>query len=192
MYMYITSGTYDFVKKIKERYPEEEMILLQNPEKTEIWHESRKKRSVFASPRRYEILDSKGKFPEVGFASCHFIPVKDESRPIFEYEYGHLADCFLQENGVVAVRILRPIKNDTYLIILGWKDEELYSLWEFSPLYNELKHPSIQGNIFSGSAYVTTYYISDEEIDFEADDEVEEETDEELNKNEKNYECENH
>ena len=56
------------------------MLLMQNGETALLLHETSEK-TVFASPRRYEVVDGKGLLQEKGFVVMNNIPVTEEGRP---------------------------------------------------------------------------------------------------------------
>ena len=62
------------------------MVLMQNPQTAQLWHETTGK-TVFASPRKYEVIASASMLTNNGFICFSHIPVRDEGRPVFEYEF---------------------------------------------------------------------------------------------------------
>jgi heme-degrading monooxygenase HmoA len=162
--MYITTGTTDYLTKLKNDHPAEKMLLLENEDYTILLHETMGK-SVFNEPREYEVLDSVG---DLGgkFAVCNNIPVTDEGRPIFEYRFNQRARLIEKEPGFVAIRVLRPLSNDTYIIMTLWESEKHFKNWQQSKAYEKAhqkrgKQEEIeqQKTIFPRPSYVTTYII---------------------------------
>ncbi|MFK4998213.1 hypothetical protein ACI2OX_15270 [Bacillus sp. N9] len=84
MYIYITSGTYRYLRTFEEKHHEERMYLLQSFT-CQLWHETSGP-SIFQSPRTYEVIDSAGTLSSHGFVACNHLAISDEGRPIFEYE----------------------------------------------------------------------------------------------------------
>ena len=62
MYMYFTAGTRDFMEKLRERHANKGMILMHGGGQSLLVHESDSKKSLFQTPRRYEVIGSVGKF----------------------------------------------------------------------------------------------------------------------------------
>lgn len=165
MYIYITSGTYPFLKKIKMKHSKENMLLMQSVRSAEIWHET-EGNTVFKSPRKYEVLDAEGSFSNEGFVSCDHVPVRDENKPIFEFEFGNKANMAKHADGFIAARILRPLSHhDTYLIMKMWHNEKKYRNWLDSNDHHHMDIQNKMGNIFSGPAYTSTFIVSKDEIE---------------------------
>jgi heme oxygenase (mycobilin-producing) len=168
MKIYLTSGTFDFLQKIKEKHPSETMILMQNNETSVLLHETPKK-TVFGAPRSYQVLKSLGNLVQAGFASMKHIPVSDEERPVFEHRFKNKESIFQVLSGFIALRVLRPTKSNTYIIFTLWNNEKSYKEWEDSKahenLFNNLASESLQAQMFMGKSYVSSYYLPHEEKD---------------------------
>src|SRR5690606_30465632 len=65
MNLFMTTGTYDFMKKMREKHPNETMVLMQGENTTLLLHETEGK-TIFQTPRRYEVVDGTGTFKEKG------------------------------------------------------------------------------------------------------------------------------
>ncbi len=66
MNIYMTNGTYRFMKKLKEDHLDQNLTLLQNAESTLLLHETEGK-SIFQQPRKYEVIDSSGELKQKRF-----------------------------------------------------------------------------------------------------------------------------
>ena len=167
MNVYITTGTYDFLKTIKVKNPNETMLLMQNGETSLLLHETAGK-TVFASPRRYEVVDGKETLQEKGFVVMNNIPVTEEGRPILEYRFKNRTGQIESEPGFIAIRVLRPIRSDTYVILTVWEKESDFLRWTNSKSFHQAHHKKQETsasstNIFSGASYVTKYTLISEE-----------------------------
>ena len=87
MYMYFTAGTRDFMEKLQERHANKGMILMHGGGQSLLVHESDRKKSLFQTPRRYEVIGSVGNLAEDGYFVCNNVPVTDEGRPVFEHQF---------------------------------------------------------------------------------------------------------
>jgi heme oxygenase (mycobilin-producing) len=170
MNVYITHGTYDYLKKLKDMNENENMLLLQNEDTTYLFHETLGE-SVFKEPQRYEAVDQSGNLVfDRGFAVINFIPVTEEGRPLFEYRFKNRAGQIENEPGFVAMRVLRPISSDTYAIFTLWEDENAFTNWQNSKSFEKAhakkktsdesssannKHPQI----FPRPSYVKKYNV---------------------------------
>ncbi|MEK3799649.1 antibiotic biosynthesis monooxygenase [Peribacillus sp. FSL H8-0477] len=163
MYVYITSGTYEFLKEIKSKHQKENLLLMENFEKAVLLQETEGKKTVFASPRKFEVVDQRGALSEVGFVVLDNIPVREEERPGFEHRYKKRAETIENESGFLALRILRPLNSDTYVILTVWQNESSSSSWKnhFSSSADKSTNTwqDLNKNIFSGPPYVNQYKL---------------------------------
>ena len=87
----------------------------------------------------------------------------DEGRPVFEHRFLNRARAIEKEPGFIAFRLLRPIKDSTYIVITQWAGPHSFEVWKSSNAYKEAhanreKPTGIsQQNIFSAAPYITTY-----------------------------------
>lgn len=162
--MYITTGTLEYLHSVKEKYANENMVLLEGGDYAVLLHETDGE-TVFQEPRHYEVLDAVG---ELGgaFAVFNNIPVTDEGRPLFEYRFSQRARLIEKEPGFVAIRVLRPLSNDTYIIMTFWEGKEHFQNWQRSKAYEKAherreaaKQEEQQPTIFPRPSYVTTYTV---------------------------------
>jgi heme-degrading monooxygenase HmoA len=165
--IFITNGTIDYLHQLRERYPSETMLLLSEGDGALLVHETDGE-TVFNEPRPYEVLDAAG---ELGgaFAVFNNIPVTDEGRPLFEHRFSQRARLIEKEPGFVAIRVLRPLKSDTYIIMTLWENETAFKNWQQSKAYEKAhqKRGTEEGSgqqpsIFPRPSYVTTYVIANE------------------------------
>lgn len=165
MNFYITSGTFDFLNKMKEKNPNENMVIMQNNENAVLLHETMQK-TVFMMPKSYEVIHSIQSLENAGFAVMNYIPLTDEERPIFEFRFKNNHTPLQSQPGFRALRILRPRKGNTYIIITFWEKEEFYKDWKATSTYqnffNQTDTASTQLQLFSGSSYMKEYFISNE------------------------------
>lgn len=162
----MTSGTYDFLKRIKDKHPKETILLLQNNEGALLVHETANK-TVFSVPRSYEVLKSEGILENSGFLILHHIPVMDDDKPVFEFRFKSEKTSLNENPGFIALRVLRPLKSNTYIIFTLWRSEKAYMGWETSPSYQSFfqgaKSSTAQPQIFMGASYISKFYIPTEE-----------------------------
>jgi heme oxygenase (mycobilin-producing) len=167
MNVYMTTGTYDYLKKVESKYASETMIIMQNMNGTLLLHESSSE-SVFKEPRKYEVINSTGHLEKSGFVVMNNIPVTDEGRPLFEYQSKNIDQMIQGEPGLIAIRVLKPLSSSTYVILTQWEDESAFSNWKTSISYEKVHekigtgHGKAHTQIFSGTSYVNKYIIPTE------------------------------
>lgn len=168
MNLFMTTGTYDYLQKLREKHADETMVLMQGENTTLLLHETDGE-TIFQTPRRYEVVDGTGTFKEKGYFVLNNIPVTDEGRPIFEHRFKNRAGAIENEPGYVAFRVLRPLDSDTYVVLTEWESPAFFERWKESQAFKSA-HPKSgdsagekRPNIFSGASYVTTYKAKPEE-----------------------------
>lgn len=169
MNLYIAYGTEDYLSRIVEKHPNENMCLIKNADRTLLLHETMGK-TIFKEGHPYEVIDSAGSFPEEGFVVFNNIPVRDEGRPVFEDRFQNRPRLIENEPGFQTIRVLRPLKSDTYIILTIWEGEHSFKSWQQSRAYEHAHKQrgtkegiDQKASVFSGSSYVTNYYIVTEE-----------------------------
>ena len=164
MNLYMAFGTIDFLKKLQEKHKKENMIAYYNNETAILLHETAKK-SVFAAPRKYEVLTATGDIGNAKFSVFTYIPVTEEGKPLFEYNITQLSTLFQNTPGFVAFRTLRPIKSDTFVVSSFWTKESNYLDWTRSPAFKQLEKviektkAGLNQTIFSGPVYTKTFHL---------------------------------
>ncbi|MEC1524061.1 antibiotic biosynthesis monooxygenase [Neobacillus niacini] len=160
MNVYITTGTFEYLKGIEMTYPSESMATMVNQDGALLLHET-SKTSVFKEPRKYEILESSGLIGKEGFAVINNIPITEESVPLFEHQFKDLPSLLEKEKGFIAIRVLRPLSSNTYIILTIWESaitfENRKTLLdsEIKKAYENVKH----SHIFTSAPYVSKYTI---------------------------------
>lgn len=160
MHFYMTSGTPEFMESIKNKNPHKDIYLLHGKGNSVLIHETSEK-TIFQVPRKYEILETDGQFSKTGYFVLQHIPVSDEGKPVFEYQFTNLSPTIKNEPGFIALRVLKPIKSDTYIILTEWSGPHSYEIWTKSfPLNFDA---ITEKQKFFTSAPYTSFYTSKEE-----------------------------
>lgn len=164
----MTSGTFDYMKSIENKHSAETMLTMLDTDGALLLHET-EGATLFNEPRKYEVIDSAGSLKKSGFIVMNNIPVTDEGKPIFEYRFKNRPGMIEQEPGFIAIRVLRPLSSNTYIILTQWESESDFNAWQTSKAYDKAheKRGTEEGidkqpNIFSSQSYVTKYYIPKE------------------------------
>ncbi|MBO0603360.1 antibiotic biosynthesis monooxygenase [Sporosarcina sp. E16_3] len=167
MTIYMTSGTPEFMENLKEKYASEGLIAMHGQGNSLLLHETTGK-TVFQTPRRYEVVSSSGALQKNGYFVFNNIPVTDEGRPVFEHSFTDRAGAIESELGFIAFRLLRPLDSDTYIVLTEWSESTYYARWKNSSSFDKA-HPLNSADagidntlhIFSSAPYVTTYTTRD-------------------------------
>ncbi|CAG9609267.1 antibiotic biosynthesis monooxygenase family protein [Pseudoneobacillus rhizosphaerae] len=162
MYIYITTGTYEFLRIIKEKHPNDSFLLMENMEHALLLHETNGV-TVFKTSRNYEVFESNGPIPEKGFVALNHVPITEEGKPLFEHHIKKLLGL-----GMNSIRMLRPLKSNVYIILTIWENELAFKTWQMTKTYNEAFSMdksnlgvTTTANLFSSNPYISTYFIKE-------------------------------
>ncbi|MFC0561804.1 antibiotic biosynthesis monooxygenase family protein [Halalkalibacter alkalisediminis] len=113
--------------------------------------------------KHYEIFGETGSFKKEGYVVMNNIAVVENGRGTFEERFRNRAGLVETEPGFQAIRILRPLDDDTYVIMTVWDNEESFKSWQTSKSYeNAHKKRGTQAalatSIFPRPSFVTTFY----------------------------------
>lgn len=163
MNIFMTSGTPEFMEGLKEKHADKGLIAMHGQGNSLLLHETTGK-TIFQTPRRYEVIGSSGILNENGYFVFNNIPVTDEGRPIFELRFKDRAGKIESELGFIAFRLLRPLDSDTYIVMTEWTDNTYYARWKNSSSFAQThsKDRAVAGadktlHIFSSAPYITEY-----------------------------------
>lgn len=162
MKLYKWIGNEVEAKIMIEKVKEDEILTLQNEDETLVLQEGDKATIQFNES--YDILSASGQLHQECFAVLNNVPVSEEGREIFEHRFKNRAGLIEEEPGFIAIRVLRPLESDTYVILTLWENEASFTGWQQSQAYSKAheKRGTAQGidkrpNIFPRPSFVTTY-----------------------------------
>ena len=166
MNLFFTSGTEVYLKKLIEDHPNEVLLFMRNEGSFLLVHET-EGNSFFKEPRKYEVIKSLGEFADVGFAVFNHIPVSDEGRPLFEYHFKNSIGEIENEPGFIAIRVLRPLTGDIYVVFTLWENEWSFKNWKTSNSFEKVHSYIVEKEIskkqkskfFPRPSFVTKYLI---------------------------------
>ena len=162
MNFYLTSGTPDFMETLQTKYANENMILLHGEGNSILMHETEKK-SKFATPRRFEVVEGRGTFEQRGFIAMHNVPVADESMRLFEESVVKAIQPLKNNRACIAFRVLRPVKHEMYVIVTQWAGPVSFEMWTESAEFEAslagliANATSVTQAMFTSKAYVTRF-----------------------------------
>lgn len=136
MKLYLTSGTADFMESLRKKRANEQIIIMHGEGNTVLLHETEGK-SVFATPRTFEVLDAVNDLQQKGYFVMNNIPVSEEGRALFEQRFANRAGNVDEASGFIAYRLLRPVKHETYIVLTQWAGPASFELWQSSDAFKE-------------------------------------------------------
>lgn len=170
MNIFLTSGTMGFMESLQKKFSDENMIVMHGTGNSILLHETASK-TLFQTPQRFEVIASFGTLQKEGFFAFNHIPVTDEGKPIYEHRFQSRADTISEEPGLIALRFLRPMNSDTYIIFTQWTEKRHFELWKKSPIYASVHIADESGvgldkrpHIFTSAPYVTTYKSKEDKV----------------------------
>lgn len=157
MNFYITTGTYHFLQNIMKKHPNENIHHYTRQDTTVLIPETNGE-SVFAQPREYSVIESRGEFYDHEFIAASYIPVSEEMRHRFENHYTNIDSEFDRFEGFESFRLLRPKKGDTYMILLGYDSNESYEDFTKSAFFAEYFSREATRKFSGAEQYSTANY----------------------------------
>ena len=163
MKLFKWEGHRDQAMPIMAALPNARLIYMTNGEDTMLLQEAQDN-TVLPGAAAYEILNASGDINQGYFAVFNNIPVSEEGKALFESRFTNRAGLVEKEPGFAAIRVLRPLNSDTYVILTLWKDEESFKNWQQSEAYGQAhaKRGTQEGidkkpNIFPRPSFVQTF-----------------------------------
>ena len=164
MNFYTTNGTPDFMERLIEKYPNEQLLLVHGESgKSAVFHETMGK-TVFASPHKYTVKDAHGQLEQRGYFVLYHLTVEGSSREIFFNHFSNVRDALQSEDLLLAFRLLEPKRSSEQIVFLTqWVGPALYEAWIQSNSYTEnfskllnVQTSSVQ-KIFEVDSYISKY-----------------------------------
>lgn len=134
MYVYLATGTSDFMEMLQKKYKKENMTVLYGGQQSLLMHITDGK-TKFATPQSFEVVKSVNEFQEHGFYTITYIDVFIDTLTSFEGRMQAKNFHFVQEPGFVAYKLLKPTKSSVFAIIQQWSGANSYEAWKMSAQY---------------------------------------------------------
>lgn len=85
----------------------------------------------------YEIIDESGTLQQAGVIVLNNIPISKEGQAAFEERFLGRARAIEKTPGFVAIRVLRPLDDETYVVLTQWESEQAFRDWQQSSAYEK-------------------------------------------------------
>lgn len=163
MNVFMTKGTFDFLKKLKDKHADLDLFYMNGDGSTLVYYESNKKKSIFDSGRSFEAIIEKGQVKKKGYVVMNNIPVTEEGTAVFEENFRNREQHLDSFAGFQAFRLLRPKKGNQYVVFTQWASKEDFDAWKNSDQFKEahkggnVKQPAY----FADRPFVTSYRMID-------------------------------
>jgi heme-degrading monooxygenase HmoA len=167
MKLYITYGTISYLQKLiaEHQLEQDHLLFLQSEVQNALVVETDRE-NVFKEGSTYEIIESIGDFQDAHFVVMNNIPISEAGRPLFEERFKQRTGLVETEPGFKAIRILRPLESNTYIVMTLWSDASSFQTWQLSDSYKKAheKKGTSEGlphTLFTGKPYIKTYEIEE-------------------------------
>ncbi|HSP23018.1 MAG TPA: antibiotic biosynthesis monooxygenase [Planococcus sp. (in: firmicutes)] len=163
MELYKWTGNKKEAAEILSEMPDARLVALADSEETVLLTESESANQPEGFDA-YHVLNAVGELDAGYYAVFNNIPVTEDGRELFESRFQNRAGMVEKEPGFAAIRVLRPIDSDTYIILTMWQDEKSFTDWQQSQAYGNAhaKRGTAEGidkrpNIFPRPSFVKIY-----------------------------------
>ena len=164
MKAFMTNGTAEFLKKLRDKHSDIDFYLMTSPSGSLAYYEGDHK-NVFSAGREYEALIQTGELHEEGYVVMNNIPVTDDGRAPFEDRFKNRKNAVDNMPGFQAFRFLRPKKGNTYVVLTQWRSVSDFENWKESEQFKKAhkdqaaKPPAY----FADRPFITAYQMLEEE-----------------------------
>lgn len=160
----MTKGTYDFLQKLQDKYPDIPFYFMAGDSGTLAYYEGKEK-SVFVAGSAYDVIESQGEIAKKGYVVMNHIPVTDDGTTKVEERFKQRKSGLDHMPGFQAFRLLRPRKGNTYVVVTQWASEHDFENWKNSSTFkkqhqNQAAKPPAY---VAAKPFITTYQMVKQE-----------------------------
>ncbi|UTH13336.1 hypothetical protein [Macrococcus equipercicus] len=141
MFTYLTHGSEYYMQRLIDKHKDRTFLKFAGPEDIVLYEESTAK-SVFSSPEAFEVVEADGTMTSDVPVLLRYFQVSDERRKVAESSLSRPAN-FSDYEGYQAYRLLRPLRGQTYCVVLQFSDESTLSDFKKSSVYRERYEDSV-------------------------------------------------
>jgi len=85
----------------------------------------------------YQIIDESGVLQQNGAIVLNNIPISDTGKASFEKRFLARARAIEDTPGFITIKVLRPLSDNTYVVLTQWESEQAFRDWQSSAAYNK-------------------------------------------------------
>ncbi|WP_229683120.1 antibiotic biosynthesis monooxygenase family protein [Virgibacillus oceani] len=161
---YMTNGTYEFLSKLQDKYPQIAFYYMAGGGSALAYYENYKK-NIFTAGREYLVLQESGSIKTSGYVVMNNIAVTDDGTAAFEDRFKQRAGEIDKMPGFQAFRLLKPKKGNTYVVFTQWASETDFESWKNSDTFQKQHQhgPTKPPAFFADKPFVTTYTMIDQD-----------------------------
>lgn len=165
MKFYITNGTVDFMKKYyeKNKVSHHLFFLLESGSPGITLFQETNLKTVFGNPRKFTVVNGFGNFVQNGVVLMKHITVEKEDCEYFEGRFEGYCEQAKSQFGLIALRLLKPVKGTDYIILSAWSHYMYAENWEIPKEYLLPSSHILHGDFFKIPTYTKKYWAPSEE-----------------------------
>ncbi len=144
MFTYLTHGSEYYMQRLIDKHKNRSILEFAGPEDIILYEESTEK-TVFSTPESFEIIDSEGEVTAHAPLILRYFQVSDDRRKVAESKLTEQKN-FSDYAGFTAYRLLRPLRGQSYCVVLQFSDEQTLADFKNSSIYRDTYEDSVVKN----------------------------------------------
>src|SRR5690625_3026861 len=116
--------------------------------------------------KNYKPIDENGDLQNRGTIVLNNIPIAEDGKSAFEERFLNRARAIENTPGFIAIKVLRPLVDNTYVVLTQWESTEAFNDWQHSGAYQKAhkKRDTSEGlkqkeNLVSEKPYHNIYEV---------------------------------
>ncbi len=85
----------------------------------------------------YQAIDENGELQARGTIVLNNIPIAEDGKKAFEERFLNRARAIESTPGFIAIKVLRPLTDDTYVVLTQWESTQAFKDWQTSGAYHK-------------------------------------------------------
>lgn len=90
-----------------------------------------------ADAYNYEAIDENGELKTKGTIVLNNIPIAEDGKEAFEERFLNRARAIENTPGFIAIKVLRPLTDNTYVVLTQWESTQAFKDWQTSGAYHK-------------------------------------------------------
>lgn len=116
--------------------------------------------------KNYKPIDENGDLQNRGTIVLNNIPIAEDGKAAFEERFLNRARAIENTPGFIAIKVLRPLADNTYVVLTQWESTQAFNDWQQSGAYHKAhkKRDTSEGlkqkeNLVSEKPYHNIYEV---------------------------------
>ena len=87
--------------------------------------------------KSYQVIDENGDLESKGTIVLNNIPIAEDGKKSFEERFLNRARAIESTPGFIAIKVLRPLFDNTYVVLTQWESTQAFKDWQTSGAYHK-------------------------------------------------------